>query len=387
LIELTSDQKMLLATVSRFMKNEVDPKAAAMDEAQEMDAGVLAKCRELGLFSLIIPSEYGGVGLDLTTYCLVIEEMAKVDAATAVTVQCSGTGLRPIMLVGDPDLKRRILTETVQKGLLWGFAITEPGAGSDTANISTRAERRGDRYVLNGRKCFITNATLADYFLIFANTAPGKGSRGMSAFVAPKGAPGLSLGKRENKMGMRASPTADLILEDLEVPAENRVGPENEAFSVLMRTLDGTRPTIGAQALGLAEGALTYALAYTREREQFGRAIASFQGVQFMLADMATKLESARALLYLTTRLYDQDYATVSPYAAMSKLWASDVAMEVTTNAVQIMGGYGYMKDHPVERMMRDAKLTQIYEGSNQIQRVVVAKWLERRGYPLFPGV
>ena len=358
-----------------------------MDEEQEMDPEILRKLSELGLFSLIIPSEYGGVGLDLTTYCLVIEEMAKVDAATAVTVQCGGTGLRPILLSGSPELKQRIFTETAQKGLIWAFAITEPNAGSDTANITTKAVLKGDHYVLNGRKCFITNAILADYFLVFAKTAPDKGSHGLSAFVVPQGAPGLSLGKKENKMGMRASPTSDLIIEDLEVPVENLVGEENQAFKVLMRTLDGTRPTIGAQALGIAEGALSYALKYVQEREQFGHPIFDFQGVQFMLGEMATKIESARALLYMTTKLYDQENSFISPYAGMSKYWASEVAMEVTTNAVQVMGGYGYMKDHPVERMMRDAKLTQIYEGSNQIQQVVVAKWLSKQGYPIIKNV
>ncbi|MBW1712245.1 MAG: acyl-CoA dehydrogenase family protein [Deltaproteobacteria bacterium] len=374
---------MLLNTVAKFMDQEVAPLASKMDKEQEIDREVIRKCADLGLFSLIIPHEYGGVGLDLTTYCLVIEEISKVDASIGVTVQCSGTGLRPVILAGEHQLKKRVFSETIQNGLVWAFAITEPEAGSDTASIRSRAVRVKDKYILNGRKCFVTNGNLADYYCIFAMTEPQLKSRGMSAFVVPPGSPGLSVGKKEDKMGMRASPTTDLIMEDLEVPAKNIVGAENEAFPILMRTLDGTRPTIGAQALGIAEGALSYALTYANQRQQFGQPISHFQGIQFMLSEMATKVESARALLYMTTALYDQDFPEVSPFSAMSKLWATDVAMSVTTDAVQVMGGYGYMKDHPVERMMRDAKLTQIYEGSNQIQRVVISKWLQKKGYPL----
>ncbi|MGD8562642.1 MAG: acyl-CoA dehydrogenase family protein [Desulfarculaceae bacterium] len=383
MVELTGDQKMLLSTVAKFMKNDVAPLAGKMDEEQLMDKALLKQCGELGLFSLIIPPEYGGVGLDLTTYCLVIEEIAKVDASVAVTVQCSGTGLRPVLLAGEPELKKRVFLETVQKGLLWGFAITEPDAGSDTASIKSKAVKKGDKYILNGRKCFITNGGIADYYLIFALTEPKRRGRGMSAFVVPASSEGLSVGKKENKMGMRASPTTDLIMEDLEVPESNRVGPENDAFTALMRTLDGTRPTIAAQALGIAEGALAFSLAYAQQREQFGQPLIAKQGIQFMLADMATQVEAARALLYQTTSLYDQGFPDVSPLAAMSKLLATDAAMRVTTDAVQIMGGYGYTKDYPVERMMRDAKLTQIYEGTNQIQRVVISKWLQKKGYPL----
>jgi len=382
-LKLSNDQKMLLNTVAKFMDQEVAPLASKMDKEQEIDREVIRKCADLGLFSLIIPHEYGGVGLDLTTYCLVIEEISKVDASIGVTVQCSGTGLRPVILAGEHQLKKRVFSETIQNGLVWAFAITEPEAGSDTASIRSRAVRVKDKYILNGRKCFVTNGNLADYYCIFAMTEPQLKSRGMSAFVVPPGSPGLSVGKKEDKMGMRASPTTDLIMEDLEVPAKNIVGAENEAFPILMRTLDGTRPTIGAQALGIAEGALSYALTYANQRQQFGQPISHFQGIQFMLSEMATKVESARALLYMTTALYDQDFPEVSPFSAMSKLWATDVAMSVTTDAVQVMGGYGYMKDHPVERMMRDAKLTQIYEGSNQIQRVVISKWLQKKGYPL----
>jgi alkylation response protein AidB-like acyl-CoA dehydrogenase len=382
LIELSSDQKVLLNTISRFMKNDVAPISAKMDDAQEMDPSILRKCSELGLFSMIVPFEYGGAGLDLTTFCMVIEEISKTDPAVAVTVQCSGTGLRPLLLGGGDELKKRFLTESVQKGSLWAFAITEPGSGSDTASIKTKAVRSGDKYVLSGRKCFITNGGIADFYLVFASTAPKKGSRGISAFVVPAGTRGLSAGKKEDKMGMRASPTTDLILDDVQLPAENRVGEENEGFSLLMRTLDTSRPTIGAQALGIADGALSYAVAYAKERKQFGRAIVEFQGINFLLSEMATKVESARALLYAVTKSYDDGFRSVSPYAAMTKLLASDVAMAVTTDCLQVMGGYGYMKDHPLERLMRDAKVTQIYEGTNQIQKVVISKWLAKNGYP-----
>lgn len=368
------------------MVKEVAPFSQEMDERQYFRLELKKKIAELGLYSAIVPVEYGGMGLDLTTFCLVIEEISKVDASVGVVIQDNGTGLRPLLLCDDQDLKKEVFSMVVNQGMSIGFAITEPHAGSDTASISTRATRNGESYVLNGRKTFITNAGISDYYIVFALTDFKERHRGMSAFLVSADSSGLDLGKKENKLGLRASPTADLILEDVLVPEKYRIGEENSAFFLLMKTLDATRPTIAAQGLGIAEAALEYAIKYAKEREQFGKPIFDFQGIQFLIADMATQVEAARALLYSTTRRYDESFENITPFSAMSKLLCTDVAMRVTTDAVQILGGYGCMKDHPVERMMRDAKVTQVYEGTNQIQRLVIIRSLKRKGYPFHSG-
>lgn len=382
---LNTDQKMMLQTISKFMHKEVAPYSREMDENQAFRMDIKEKCIDLGLYSAIIPLDFGGMGLDLTTFCLAIEEISRTDGSVGVTIQDNGTALRPILLCKDQELKRAVFSEVVNQRASFGFAITEPHAGSDTAAITTTAKREGSGYALNGRKTFITSAGISDYYIVFALTEPGKRHKGMTAFVVDAKSPGLSLGKKEDKIGLRASPTADLILEDVSVPGHRRVDEENSGFLLLMRTLDASRPTIGAQALGIAEGAMAYALAYAKEREQFGQPIMEFQGLQFMLADMAAQIEAARAILYRTTAFYDAEDKNVTPYSAMSKMLCTDAAMRVTTDAVQVLGGYGCMKDHPVERMMRDAKVTQIYEGTNQIQRIIIAKALKEKGYP-FPG-
>ena len=386
MMSLTSDQKLMLETIRKFMTKEVAPYSHEMDETQSFRIELKQKFNELGLYSAIVPVEYGGMGLDLTSFCLVIEEISKVDASMGVIIQDNGTGLRPILLCDDQTLKKEIFSIAANRGISIGFAITESHAGSDTASISTKAVADGKNYVINGRKTFITNAGISDFYIVFALTDPQARHKGMSAFLVPENTPGLQIGKKENKLGLRASPTADLILEDIVVPSKFRIGEENTAFLLLMKTLDASRPTIAAQALGIAEAALAYAIKYAGEREQFGQPIIDFQGLQFMIADMTTRVESARALLYKTTRLYDEGFENVTPFSAMSKLLCTDVAMQVTIDAVQVLGGYGCMKDHPVERMMRDAKVTQIYEGTNQIQRIVIGKSIKRKGYPFYAG-
>jgi len=383
-ITLKNDQKMMLETIRKFMVKEVAPYSQEMDETQTFRLELKEKFAKLGLWSAIIPIEFGGMGLDLTSYCLVIEEISKVDASMGVIIQDNGTGLRPLLLCHDQSLKKEIFSLLVNKGGSIGFAITEPQAGSDTASITTKAVRNGGDYVLNGRKTFITNAGISDYYIVFALTDPKARHRGMSAFVVDGFSDGVHVGKKENKLGLRASPTADIILEDVVVPEKYRIGEENRGFYLLMKTLDASRPTIAAQGLGIAEGALAYAINYAKEREQFAQPIIKFQGIQFMIAELMTQVEASRALLYETTRLYDEGFENVTPFSAMCKLLCTDVAMKVATDAVQILGGYGCMKDHPLERMMRDAKVTQVYEGTNQIQRVVIANSLKRKGYPLF---
>jgi alkylation response protein AidB-like acyl-CoA dehydrogenase len=384
MINLTSDQKLMLETLRKFMLKEVAPYSREMDETQNFRRELKERFAELGLYSAIVPVDYGGMGLDLTSFCLVIEEISKVDASIGVVIQDNGTGLRPILLCDDTDLRKEIFSKVATRGLSIGFAITEPHAGSDTASIRTRATRKGSNYLLNGRKTFITNAGISDYYVVFALTDFEARHRGMSAFLVSADSSGLDIGKKEDKLGLRGSPTADLILEDVVVPERYRIGKENGGFLLLMKTLDASRPTIGAQGLGIAEAALEYAIRYAGEREQFGQPIIDFQGLQFLIAEMATQVEAARALLYEATRLYDDGFENVTPLSAMSKLLCTDIAMRVTTDAIQLMGGYGCMKDHPVERMMRDAKVTQIYEGTNQIQRLVIAKWIKRKGYPIF---
>jgi len=383
MIEFDNDQKLMLKSIREFMLKEVAPYSQEMDETQNFRMELKQKFNDLGFYSAIIPVEYGGLGLDLTNFCLIIEEISKVDASIGVMIQDNGTGLRPILLCDDQSLKKKIFSEVVNEGMSIGFAITEPNAGSDTASITTEAVPDGENYIINGTKTFITNAGLCGYYIVFALTDPPARQKGMSAFLINADTPGLQIGSKENKLGVRASPTADLILNDVVVPAKLRIGKENSAFELLMKTLDASRPTIAAQGLGIAEGALAYAIKYAKEREQFNQPIINFQGLQFMIAEMATQVEAARALLYQTTKLYDDEFKNVTPYSAMSKMFCTDTAMRVATDAVQVLGGYGCMKDHPVERMMRDAKVTQIYEGTNQIQRIIIGKSIIKKKYPL----
>ncbi len=378
---LSEEQEAFRRLTRQLAETHIAPRAREYDRTGEFPWDVVQLFREQGLFSLCIPEAYGGAGTDLLTLAVVIEELARVDATASLILAVQELGSLPIILGGDEAQKRRWLPPLATGERLAAFALTEPEAGSDAAAIRTRATRRGDRWVLEGTKRFITHGSVADVVVVFATVDPSLGHRGVTAFVVEKGTPGFSVSRVEEKMGLHASPTAELVFDGCEVPLDHRLGGEGEGFKIAMMTLDRSRPGVAAQALGIAQGALDYAVGYLKERRQFGKALAEFQGLQFMVADMATQVEAARQLLYHACRLihehgYGRLPAEINRYAAMAKLFCSDVAMRVTTDAVQLLGGYGYVKEHPVERMMRDAKITQIYEGTNQIQRLVIARSL-----------
>ncbi len=380
--QLTEEQIMIRDNARKLAQKEIAPKAAEID-SQGIHPGDIQKLlAQQDFLGLNVPEQYGGCGSDLLSYCLVVEEIARVCGSSSLIIAGQELGMTPILLAGSEEQKSQFLPSLASGEHMVAFGLTEPEAGSDVASMRTKAVLEGDYYVLNGQKTFISNAEVAQYYAVFAQTNPEKGNKGISVFVLEKGMPGFSFGKKEEKMGMRGSQTADLVFEDVKVPVANRLGPEGIGFTIAMKTLDKTRPGIGAQAVGIAQGALDYALGYAKERKQFGKPISTFQGIQFMLADMATQIECARQLVYKSACIMDQaekgmaDPKEASQFSAMAKLFASDTAMKVTVDAVQILGGYGYIKDYQVERMMRDAKITQIYEGTNQIQRLVIAKTL-----------
>lgn len=378
--ELTEEQEMLRQMVRRLCEDKVAPRAAEIDDEDAYPRDLKELFAEQGLLGAGVSEEYGGTGAGLPAVCVIVEEIARVSAAASLIVAAQELGLMPILLAGTKEQKERYLPGLAAGDLIGAFALTEPNAGSDAGSVRTGARRDGDGYVLNGRKCFITNGGLADVYTVFASTDPARGIKGLSAFIVEKDTPGFSTGKKEKKMGIRGSQTTELIFEDCPVPAKNLLGKEGDGFKIAMMTLDRTRPVIGAQAVGIACGALDYAINYARERVQFGRPIADFQGIQFMLADMGTRVEAARQLVYKAACFIEEagmknaPPSEISRYSSMCKLFASDVAMQVTVDAVQILGGYGYMREYPLERMMRDAKITQIYEGTNQIQRLVIAR-------------
>ncbi|MBX6723368.1 MAG: acyl-CoA dehydrogenase family protein, partial [Dactylosporangium sp.] len=335
------------------------------------------------LFGVGIPEAYGGLGLGLLAMAVVTEELSRVDAVAGLLTAVQELGTLPIILAGTEEQKRRFLPPCARGEWLAAFGLTEPEAGSDAAGTRTRAVRDGDHYVLNGMKHFVTNAGVAGVYVVFASTDPERGAKGITAFIVPADTPGFTIGRLQHKMGIRGSTTGELVFQDARVPASQRLGAEGEGFRIAMATLDRTRTNIAAQAVGIAQGALDAAVAFAKTRRQFGQAIAEFQGIQFMLADMAIQTEAARQLLYSACARLDEEGETMarlpaeaSRLSAMAKAMASDTAMRVATDAVQILGGYGYMVEYPVERMMRDAKITQIYEGTNQIQRLVVARSL-----------
>ncbi len=375
----TDEDRMILDMVRTIARERVAPRAAEIDAVGEFPWDMKELLAEQGILGMPFAEEYGGTGSSELTILQVIEELAKYCATTALLLCVQQLGSLPIKLAGTEAQKQRYFPKLASGEWLAAYGLTEPGSGSDAGAMKTRAERKGDMYVLNGMKHFITNAGIAYVNVVFAKTDPdAPGTRGVSAFVVESDRSGFRLGRVEEKMGIRGSQTGELIFEDCEIPAENLLGREGEGFKIALATLDRTRPGVGAQALGIAQGALDTAVKFSKERTQFGKPIAENQGIQFMLADMATQIEAARQLLYHVARLIDAGDPNVNRYSAMSKLYASDVAMRVTTDAVQILGGYGYMKDFPVERMMRDAKICQIYEGTNQIQRVVIARDLLR---------
>lgn len=369
---------MLQKMVRDFAKNEVEPTAAARDVEARFDREIFDKMAELGLTGIPWPEEYGGIGSDFLSYILTIEELARVCASTAVMLSVHvSLASWPILTYGTEEQKKTYLGQLATGQSLGAFALSEAGAGSDVASMSTTATKDGANYILNGRKMWVTNGGEADLYVVFAKTDSNEKHRGISAFIVEKGANGLSFGKNEQKLGIRSSTTTELVFEQCHIPKENLLGGEGDGFKIAMSTLDGGRNGIAAQALGIAQGALDAAVSYAKERVQFGKRIIKNQAISFKLADMATKIEAARLLTYQGAWLESKGLP-YSKASAMSKLFASDVAMQVTTEAVQIFGGYGYTKDYPVERYMRDAKITQIYEGTNEIQRLVIGRAIER---------
>jgi alkylation response protein AidB-like acyl-CoA dehydrogenase len=386
---LTEEQQSIQELARKIAEEKVKPVRARYDEESTFPWDIVAELARADLFRVFIPAEYEGLverGHGVTNMCLVTEELSKACAGIVLAYAGTALGAFPLLLFGTDEQKRRYLPRIAGGKQLAAFGLTEPMAGSDAGSIRTTARREGDHYVLDGTKIFITNGGEADLYTVVALTQPEKGARGASAFLVEKGTPGFSFGKKERKMGIHASATAELIFEGARVPAENLLGREGMGFPVAMKTFDLSRPGVAAQALGIAEGAMEETLRYVNQRRQFGKSIISFQGIQWMLADMATQIEAARALIYsLSGRIDAGDTRDVGHLSAMAKVFASDVAMKVTTDAVQIFGGYGYMSDYPVEKMMRDAKITQIYEGTNQIQRNVIGTHLVKEASRLAP--
>jgi butyryl-CoA dehydrogenase len=370
---LTEEQEMIKELAARIADEKIAPVALEYDREGKFPRDIIKYLADSDLCGVYIEEKYGGLGGGVLEMALVVEELSRACGGIALAFAGTGLGAFPIILFGTDEQKNKYLPDIAAGKKLAAFALTEADAGSDAAGIRTTAVADGDHYILNGTKQWITNGAEADIYTVIACTNRSKGARGFSAFIVEKGTPGLSFGKKEDKMGIRASSTCELIFEECRIPKENLLAREGMGFIVAMKTLDRTRPGVAAQALGIATGAFNAALKYSKEREQFGQPISSFQAVQHMLADMAIQIEAVRCLVYQTCRHVDSGAKNISKEAAMAKVFASDTAMRVTTDAVQIMGGYGYMKEYPVEKMMRDAKITQIYEGTNQIQRNVIA--------------
>ncbi|OIV38638.1 acyl-CoA dehydrogenase [Mangrovactinospora gilvigrisea] len=367
---------MLRESVRALAEAKIAPSAAAVDEEARFPQEARDALEANDLHAVHVPEEFGGAGGDALAAVIVIEEVARVCASSSLIPAVNKLGSLPVMLSGSKELKEKYLRPLAEARAMFSYCLSEPDAGSDAAGMKTKAVRDGDHYVLNGVKRWITNAGVSDYYTVMAVTDPSKRSRGISAFVVEKDDEGVSFGAPEKKLGIKGSPTREVYLDNVRIPADRMIGEEGTGFATAMRTLDHTRITIAAQALGIAQGALDYAVGYVKEREQFGRPIADFQGVQFMLADMAMKVETARQMTYAAAGRSEREEKDLTFFGAAAKCFASDAAMEVTTDAVQLLGGYGYTRDYPLERMMRDAKITQIYEGTNQIQRVVMAKQL-----------
>ncbi len=370
---LTEEQTMIRDLAAQIAREKIAPRAAELDESGEFPWDVVETMAKSDLYRVFIPTEYEGLGGGCFELCLVVEELSRACGGIALCYAASALGTIPIILFGTEEQKKKYLPRLAAGEVIAAFGLTEPNAGSDAAGIKTTARSDGDSYVINGTKQWITNGGEASIYTVIALTDPTRGVRGSSAIIVEKGTPGFEFGKKENKMGIRASATRELIFQDCRVPKSNVLAKEGMGFLVAMRTLDQSRPGVASQAVGIAQGALDKAIEYSRERHQFGKSISSFQGIQFLLADMATQVEAARALTYAAARSIDSGEKDVSRVSAMAKVFASDTAMKVTTDAVQVFGGYGYMKEYPVEKMMRDAKITQIYEGTNQIQREVIA--------------
>ncbi len=378
---LTEEQKMIIEICRKIVEDRIIPVRAEFDEKRIFPTDIIKEIGKSDLFRLFVPEKYGGMGTGIFEVCLATEELSRGDLSVATSYAASGLGFIPIILMGSEEQKEKYLPQLASGEKLAAFGLTEADAGSDVSAIRTTAVKDGDFYILNGTKQWITNGGEADIYTIFAKTDPEKGARGVSALIVEKGTNGFEFGKKEDKLGIRASATRELIFNNCKIPKENLISREGMGFVIVMRTFDQSRPAVGAQGVGVAQAALEEALNYSKIRTQFGTSISSFQAIQHMLADMATSVEAARSLVYYTAKVIDSGEKDVSRLSAMSKLFASDMAMKVTVDAVQILGGYGFMKDYPVEKMMRDAKITQIYEGTNQIQRNIIALDLIKKGF------
>jgi alkylation response protein AidB-like acyl-CoA dehydrogenase len=374
--EIEKERAMIKSTAEKTAQRIVQPRAAKIDAAGEFPLDVVEAFGKQGFLSLLLPEEYGGTNGDLTSYCIVVEEIAKVCGSSSLIILAQGLGSLPILLGGNPSQKELFFTEISEKNSLIAFALRERQGESEASSIKTVAEKKRGDYLIHGSKCFVTHGSLAKFYTVFACTRPEQEAGEISAFVLEESTPGLLFGKREETIGMRGSVMKEVIFDNCRIPQENRLGEEGQGWKIAMDTLNRSRPAIGAQAVGIAQGALDFAIHYANERIQFGKPISSFQAIQFMIADMATRVEAARALVYKVAAQMDERLEGTEMLSAISKYFASEIAMTVSTDAVQILGGYGYMKDYPVERMMRDAKVTQIYEGPNQMQRWVVVQHL-----------
>jgi alkylation response protein AidB-like acyl-CoA dehydrogenase len=374
--EIEKERQMIREAAIKTAQKVVQPRAAEIDATGRFPWDLVESFGKQGFLALLLPEEYGGMNGDITSFCLVVEEIAKVCGSSSLLLLAQGIGTMPIWLGGNPSQKERYFTQILEKNSLAAFTLNEADAGLKPTSMKTQAQKKGKDYVLSGRKSFIIHGSIAHLYSVFAHTGPKEGLAGVSAFVVEGNTPGLRFGEQQDKIGMRGSVTMDVILENCQIPPENRLGEEGDGWKIAMKTLNMARPAMGAQAVGIGQGALDYAIRYANERIQFKKPIASFQAIQFMIADMATQIEAARTLVYQAAAHIDARLEEAEKLSAMAKLYASDVAMKVTTDAVQILGGYGYMRDYPVERMMRDAKVTQILEGPNQAQRLVVAHQL-----------
>ena len=375
---LTEEQKMIQELAEQIAREKIRPVRAELDQQDEFPREILGVLAQSDLFGLYIPEAYGGMGGGILENCLAVEQLATACIGVATSFAASGLGAYPILLHGNDDQKQRYLPDIASGKRLAAFGLTESGAGSDVSGIKTTAVRDGDHYILNGTKQWITSGGEAEIYSVLTITDRAKGPRGASFFILEKGDPGFTFGKKEKKLGIRASATRELIFQDCRIPRERLIGREGLGFIIAMKTFDKSRPGIGALGVGLAQGAMDIAVEYARKREQFGKPIISFQAIQHKLADMAIKIEAARALIYAAARYMDTDPPDASKIAAICKVFPTDVAMQVATEAVQVLGGYGYMQDYPVEKMMRDAKILQIYEGTNEIQRNIIGQELNK---------
>src|ERR1700710_1334993 len=373
---LTEEHELLRKSIRQLAEDVIAPRAAEIDQTAEFPTDVYAALKAADMVAIHVPEEYGGAGADKIASCIVVEEVARVDASSSLIPMGNKLGTMGMILSGSEELKHRYLPDVASGESFWSYALSEREAGSDAAAMKTRAAADGDGYVLNGSKMWITNAGVSTHYTVMAVTDPAAGSRGISAFVVHADDPGFSYGEKERKLGIKGSPTREIYFDNCRIPADRMIGEPGTGFTTALRTLDHTRLGIGAQAVGIAQGALDVALGYVKERRQFGKPVSDFQGVQFMLADMAMKIEAARHLVYRAAAAAEVGARDLTFVSSAAKCFASDTAMAVTVDAVQLFGGYGYVEDFPVERMMRDAKITQIYEGTNQIQRMVMARQL-----------